>query len=246
MIAMFTDFGLSGPYVGQMAAVLYREAPQIPVVNLFSDAPAFNVCASAYLLAAFSQGMPAGVVYLGVVDPGVGTDARVPVVLEIDDNWFVGPDNGLFQLVWQRGRRRRRWEIVWRPERLSGSFHGRDLFAPIAAAIAAGKSLEGYLVPKARNEDLQTWPEDLSEVIYVDRYDNVVSGIRSSSLSENARLRAGGQVWKFAKTFGRVPDGVGFWFNNANGLVELAVNCGRAAKQFGISVGMAVEVEEIS
>lgn len=246
MIAMFTDFGLAGPYVGQMAAVLYREAPQIPVVNIFSDAPAFNVRASSYLLAAFIHGMPDGVVYLGVVDPGVGTESRVPVALEIDGNWFVGPDNGLFQVVWQRGRIRRRWEIVWRPDRLSESFHGRDLFAPVAAAIASGKQLEGYLIPKARDEPNQSWPEDLAEVIYIDHYDNVVTGVRSSSISQNACLRVAGATWNFARIYGRVPEGVGFWFNNANGLVELAVNRGKAAQKFGISVGMAVGVEDIS
>src|SRR6516225_9558286 len=131
MIVLFTDFGLHGPYTGQMKAVLHQMAPNIPVIDLFSDAPVGNPKASAYLLASYAAWFSAGAVFLCVVDPGVG-GARPAIILEADGRWYVGPGNGLFELVQRRARQARSWDITWKPERLSASFHGRDLFAPVA------------------------------------------------------------------------------------------------------------------
>ena len=101
MIVLFTDFGLQGPYTGQMKVVLYRMAPGIPAVDLFADAPAGNPKASAYLLAAYAEWFAAGTVFLAVVDPGVG-GTRPPIILEADGRWYVDPGNGLFELVERR------------------------------------------------------------------------------------------------------------------------------------------------
>jgi len=128
MIALFTDFGLLGPYTGQMKAVLCLAASDVAVIDLFADAPAGDPKASAYLLAAYTAWFPAGTVFLCVVDPGVG-GTRPAVIVEADDRWYVGPGNGLFELVLRRASMARRWDIEWKPERLSASFHGRDLFA---------------------------------------------------------------------------------------------------------------------
>jgi len=126
MIVLFTDFGLHGPYTGQMKAVLHQVAPSIPVIDLFSDAPVGNPKASTYLLASYAGCFSAGAVFLCVVDPGVG-GARPAIILEADGRWYVGPGNGLFELVQRRARQARSWDITWKPERLSASFHGRDL-----------------------------------------------------------------------------------------------------------------------
>src|SRR5260370_15228133 len=105
MIVLFTDFGLQGPYTGQMKAVLHQMAPGIPAIDLFADAPAGNPKAAAYLLAAYAQWFAAGTTFLCVVDPGVG-GPRPPVMLEADGRWYVGPGNGLFELVERRAMRR--------------------------------------------------------------------------------------------------------------------------------------------
>src|SRR6516165_12683945 len=131
MIVLFTDFGLHGPYTGQMKAVLHQTAPGALVIDHFADAPVGNPKASAYLLAVYASWFPPGTVFLCVVDPGVG-GARPAIILEADDRWYVGPGNGLFELVQRRAAKARSWEITWKPERLSASFHGRDLFAPVA------------------------------------------------------------------------------------------------------------------
>src|SRR5271165_4542415 len=130
LIALFTDFGLAGPYTGQMKAVLLRDAPGIAVVDLFADAPAARPQPSAYLLAAYAAWFPAGTVFPCVVDPGVG-GPRVPLIIEADGRWYVGPDNGLFELVLRRAAKARVWRITFEPVSLSASFHGRDLFAPV-------------------------------------------------------------------------------------------------------------------
>jgi S-adenosylmethionine hydrolase len=126
MIVLFTDFGLSGPYIGQMKAVLHQMALGTPVIDLFADAPVGNPKASAYLLAAYAAWFTTGTIFLCVVDPGVG-GARLPVIVEADGRWFVGPDNGLFELVQRRAEKMRSFEIEWKPEHLSASFHGRPL-----------------------------------------------------------------------------------------------------------------------
>src|SRR2546430_5580560 len=110
MIVLFTDFGLQGPYTGLMKAVLHQMAPGVPTIDLFADAPAGNPKASAYLLAAYAQWFAAGTTFLCVVDPGVG-GARPPVVVEADGRWYVGPGNGLFELIERRAAKTRGWGI---------------------------------------------------------------------------------------------------------------------------------------
>jgi len=241
VIVLFTDFGLTGPYTGQVKAVLHREAPGVPVVDLFADAPAFNPRAAAYLLAAYAQEFPRNTVFLCVVDPGVGTHGRRPVIVEANGRWFVGPDNGLFHVVARRATAPRYRIIGWRPERLSASFHGRDLFAPVAARLARGEPPQDP-AQRWKQEDLNEWPDDLPEVIYIDHYGNAMTGIRAAVLPQDARLGVRGHELERARTFGEVAPGTGFWYENANGLAEIAVNAGSAAQAFGIQVGTEVQV----
>ena len=126
-----------------MKAVLHQMVPGTSIIDLFADAPVGNPMASAYLLAAYAAWFPAGSIFLCVVDPGVG-GARPAVFVEADGRWYVGPGNGLFELVQRRATTTRSWDIDWKPERLSASFHGRDLFAPVAAIlVAASRRLAG-------------------------------------------------------------------------------------------------------
>ncbi len=229
MIVLFTDFGLNDPYVGQMHAVLAREAPGVPVIDLFHSVPAFNIRAGAYLLPAYARDFPPGTVFVGVVDPGVG-GARRPVMLQADRRWYVGPDNGLFEMVRRRATEHECRVIRWRPSRLSGSFHGRDLFAPVAARLARGE------IPDSEPVEI-SWPDDLAEIIHIDHYGNGISGLRAVSVSTTQAVRAGGEVLKYARVFSEVPPGTAFWYENANGLVEIAVNGGSAAARLGLRPG---------
>lgn len=214
MIVLFTDFGLEGPSVGQMKAALHRFAPTVPVIDLCHDVPAFDIAAAAHLLAALAPAFPRTATFVGLVDPGVGTAAREPAMIGCDGVWFVGPDNGLFNVVAARARTVRWRHVTWRPPRLSASFHGRDLFAPVAARLA--------------------------RVIYIDRYGNAMTGLRAKNVARARALRIAGRTLKFAETFGAAAAGEPFWYENANGLVEIALNQGRAAEALGLEVGTAV------
>jgi S-adenosyl-L-methionine hydrolase (adenosine-forming) len=240
LIVLFTDFGSQGPYTGQMKAVLHQMAPGIPVVDLFADAPVGNPKASAYLLAAYAAWFASGSVFVCVVDPGVG-GTRPAIILEADARWYVGPGNGLFELVQRRAVKRRSWDIEWKPERLSASFHGRDLFAPVAAMLARGEPPPGRL----RKDDADRradWPDDLSQVVYVDQFGNAITGLRAAMLPHNAKLSVASHVLERARTFSDRSPGTAFWYENSNGLAEIAVNQGRADRELGLWLGVPVEI----
>lgn len=240
MIVLFTDFGPAGPYVGQTVAALHQAgAGRIPVIDLISDAPAHDPESAAYLLAALAPDFPPEAVFLAVVDPGVGGE-RPPVAVRARGQWFVGPGNGLFEIVARRAGDAAAWRITAEPARLSASFHGRDLFAPVAAAIAAGSPVPGEPLPWeaiARPD----WPDDLARIIYIDHFGNAMTGLRAAALSPTQILEAGGIRVSAARTFSDVAPGAPFWYENANGLAEIAVNRGRAA-ELGLVVGMPVLV----
>lgn len=238
MIAVFTDFGVQGPYLGQMHAVLSAAAPAVPVVNLFPDLPPFDVKAAAYLLPAYCQYLPATAICLCVVDPGVGGDRR-PLALQVDGRWYVGPDNGLFSILVRRASEVRAWVITWRPERLSASFHGRDLFAPVAATLARGEPCPGEALAPA-SLVAPPWPDELAEVVYIDPYGNAVTGLRATAVGEQTVLQVAGRACRFKRTFAQARVGEPFWYCNSNGLVELAVNQGSAAQQLDLAVGRSI------
>jgi S-adenosyl-L-methionine hydrolase (adenosine-forming) len=240
MIVLFTDFGTAGPYIGQMKAVLYRDAPGVPVVDLFADAPTAMPKPSAYLLAAYAVWFPPGSVLLAVVDPGVGGD-RAAVVVDADGRLYVGPDNGLFELVLRRAHTASSWGISWRPAELSASFHGRDLFAPVAAQLARGASPSDRLGECEIGRRAE-WPDELPEIVYIDHYGNAMTGMRAAALPEGARLGVGGRLLSQARTFSDVPAGEAFWYQNGNGLAEVAVNGGRADAALRLAIGAAVAV----
>jgi S-adenosylmethionine hydrolase len=240
MIVLFTDFGLAGPYTGQMQAVLQRDAPGIPVVSLFADAPAGRPKPGAYLLAAYAAWFAPGTVLLCVVDPGVGSHRRA-VIAEADGRFYVGPDNGLFELVLRRAARPRLWQIAWTPPALSASFHGRDLFAPVAARLASGDPVESLARPVAI-EPRPDWPDDLAEIVYIDHYGNALTGLRGGTVDATAKLRLGRRAIAPTRTFSAAPAGQAFWYVNSNGLVEIAVNGGRADTVLGLEIGGRVRV----
>lgn len=239
MLVLFTDYGVSGPYTGQLKRVLIEHAPGVPIVELLADAPRHDPRASAYLLAAYAAEFPPGSVFLAVVDPGVGTERGAAAVLA-DDRWFVGPENGLFEIVARRATAPVRWwRLNERPPRLSATFHGRDLFAPVAARIAGGSAPPGEERPIAEMRR-PAWPDDLAEIIYIDGFGNAISGLRAPAQPAAWQVQVGNRLLSPARTFADVAPGHAFWYANANGLVEIAVNCGNAAATLELSIGVPV------
>ncbi len=240
MIVLSTDFGIEGPYIGQVKAALYQQAPDCKVIDLFSDLPPYQPQASAALIAAYSRGFPAGTVFLCVIDPGVGMPQRRGIVLKSNDCWFVGPDNGLFDLVMKHDKQSQCWTITWRPVSLSNSFHGRDLFAPIAAELASDSFPAEKLLLSEKRSELAAITGDYPYVAYIDRFGNIITGLRAASLSTEAVIMLAGHNISYARTFGEVEAGALFWYKNSNGLVEIAISCGAADQVLNVSVGNKV------
>ena len=233
-------FRVAGPIHGSDEGGAASDGAGISIIDLFADAPAGNPKASAYLLAAYAQWFAAGTTFLCVVDPGVG-GTRPPVVVEADDRWYVGPGNGLFELTARRAATTRSFDIDLKPQRLSSSFHGRDLFAPVAAMLARGEPPPGR--PRKDDADRRRdWPDDLGEIVYVDHFGNAMTGLRAAMLAPDAKLAAAGRVLERARTFGDRPLGAAFWYENSNGLAEIAVNQGRADRDLGLAIGSPVEI----
>lgn len=235
MLVLFTDYGWADPYVGQVKAVLAREAPGVPIVDLLHDVPDFNAHAGSQLLDALCRSFPEGSVFFCVVDPGVG-GLRQAAVVEADGRWYVGPDNGLLSVVAARAGSVRTWQIVWQPEKLSDTFHGRDLFAPIAAWIAAGRFPEDKLKCVDRLE-VQFDSTDLPRIIYIDHYGNAWTGLRGGLMTGEAALAVKGQALPYCRTFAEAGKGEAFWHVNSSGLVEIAANRASAAELLGLQVG---------
>ncbi len=235
-IVLFTDFGAGDLYVGQVKAVLQRLAPGITVIDLLHDAPAFNVRASAHLLAAMVGCFDEGSVFLTVVDPGVGA-ARNALVVNADDRWYVGPDNGLLSVIGARAAKGDCWRIVWQPQQLSATFHGRDLFAPVAATLAVQSGLPKGWFEHAGKLEVEFGGDDLPEIIYTDHYGNAHTGIRARGIPRELQLVAGARRLPFARVFADAAEGAAFWYENSQGLVEIAVNCGSAAQLLELKIG---------
>ncbi len=233
-IGLITDFG-AGVYVGQIIARLSALIPGMSVIDLVHDLPPFRPDLAAYLLPALVRDLPPATLYLCVVDPGVGGD-RQGLVLEADGDLFIGPDNGLLSQVARRTDHARPQRIDWRPDRVSNSFQGRDWFAPVAAALCRGEKLA---LTELDTDALigADWADELSAVVYVDGYGNLMSGLSAVDQMPELALLAAGRMIRYARTFCEVRPGEAFWYENALGLLEIAVNQGRADRVLGLGPG---------
>jgi S-adenosylmethionine hydrolase len=224
-----------------MAAVLAAQATQIPQVSLMADAPMFDPQSAGLLLSCLCKNLPPDTLILAVVDPGVGGERR-PVMIKTERHLFVGPDNGLFIPIARRSQAREIETIAWRPHQLSDTFHGRDLFAPVAAKLAIGEAVEGTPLKFEEMVGYES-PIDENRIIYIDNYGNAMSGINADEIKDDKVLSVNGTALHYARTFSQVSEGQPFWYRNSNGVVEIAVNRGSAAHLLDLELGMPVQLQ---
>lgn len=241
-IFLFTDFGSADIYVGQVKAVLHALSPGSAVIDLSNDLAPFKVHAAAHLLDALARQLPAGSVTICVVDPGVGSD-RSAVAVRADERWLVGPDNGLMSIVAARSAAVELYDLDPLDRPLSASFHGRDLFAPHAAALASANGARDALRRRERLR-VELDPQDLPGIVHVDHYGNAITGIRASSLAVSSTLVVQGRRMRHARVFSEVSAGELFWYENSIGLVEIAANQASAAALLSLRVGQTLEIEQ--
>jgi len=245
MIALFTDFGHHGPYVGQMHAQIAAINPRVPIIDLLHHAPAYDAKRSAYLLKALTDNLPSTTIVVAVVDPGVGSNRNAIAVLS-KGRWLIGPDNGLFALFLEQDRDARVFEITYQPTRLSTTFHGRDLFAPVAAQIAKG-NFDGVVANKTHGHSITRdfsllWPKILAEIIFIDDYGNATTGITAGSEHTGKKVSLNYSVLPYKQTFSKAKIGQPFWTINSMGLIEIAANKANAAKLLSLKVGNTVKL----
>ena len=251
LITLTTDFGTTDPFVGIMKGVIATRAPGVPVVDLSHGVPAQNVLAGALVLRAAAPYFPARTIHVAVVDPGVGT-ARRAICIETADACFVGPDNGLLTLAAPADRTIRTVAITNEQYMLSSrshTFHGRDVFAPAAAALATGVPATA-LGPEQKDIERLALPTPTrdgevlrGEIVYVDVFGNLATNIDADLLPGSIdRVEIGGRAVPLAPTYGAVPGGGLLALVNSWGVLEVARRDGDARTALGAGVGTPVTV----
>jgi len=250
LITLTTDFGAGSGYPAQMKAVLLAALPDAQLVDVSHEVPSFDVLSGALLLEACVPHFAAGAVHLAVVDPGVGTARRPLCVVDGAGRRLVGPDNGLFTPFLGPGARAFALEAPAHvPAPRSATFHGRDLFAPVAALLAGGGDAAA-LGPEVRDPVLLRWPraerrgDDLhGECLTADPFGNLLTSIRAEDLGGvPAGVRVGGHAARVVRTFGEGGAGELLALVGSSGRLELAVREGSAARLLGAQRGTEVVV----
>jgi S-adenosylmethionine hydrolase len=242
ILTLLTDFGTSDSYVAEMKGVLLTAAPGITLVDVSHAVSPGDVRAGAYILDRIWHRFPPGTVHLAVVDPGVGT-ARAALAIAAHGHYFVGPDNGLFTMVLRDAEVR----IVTLPtaERASATFHGRDIFAPAAAALALGEALTHVGQPFAGAPERLVYTEPhhegksvVGQVVYVDRFGTLITNLTQDLVPPYAVIEVEGlEVGRLRRTYGDVPTGGLVAYVGSGAQVEIAVRDGSAARRLGMGVG---------
>jgi len=257
VITLLTDFGLRDHFVGVMKGVVMGICPEAMVVDITHDLSAMVVGEAAFLLGCAYPYFPAGTVHVAVVDPGVGGPRR-PLAARCGEHLFVGPDNGVMSYAFDEVDD---WQAVaiTNPKRcladVSATFHGRDIFAPAAAHLAAGVPLEdlGAAIQDPMRLDLPTpreTPRGLeAHVLHVDRFGNLITDLKREALQrwlggdEAGRviIEAGqGSLRGVRDCYEAVPEGRPLAIVGSTGRLELAINRGRASDRFRLGYGDAI------
>jgi len=255
VITLTTDFGVQDHYVGAMKAVLLSISEKARLVDISHQIPPQDIMAGAWVVRNSAMLFPPNTVHLVVVDPGVGTN-RKPIAIKIKDQYLVGPDNGIFSLITDqydyKGVELTNPEF-WRADQ-SSTFHGRDIFAPVAAHLSNGvkmselgqpiEKLETYrwAVPISDRDGVQGW------VVHIDHFGNLISNIPESMIRDavgggDLKIYVGNTIFDtVVNTFGDVPDGEPAAYIGSSGVLEIAINKGDAREMLGVEKGAQISI----
>lgn len=256
-ISLITDFGLKDGNVGVMKGVILSIVARVRIVDVTHLIEPQNVAEASLILLRSAPYFPKGTIHVVVVDPGVGT-ARRPIAARLGDHLFVGPDNGVITMLLERTERRHepvQFVLLdnpryWLPE-VSHVFHGRDIFAPVAAHLANGVALKTLGVPIFDVERLKIPGPELTsnglrgEVIHIDHFGNISSNIRREHLGERPDVRVyvrDKEIKGMVRTFGDRPPGELIALYGSTGNLIISVVNGNAARMLGVRPGDQVEV----
>lgn len=242
VITLLTDFGTTDSYVAEVKGVLLRAMPGATLVDITHGLSPGDVRAGSYVLGRAWRQFPERTVHLAVVDPGVGS-SRAALAMRAHGHYFVGPDNGLFSEILRDAE----VEIVTLAEvdEAAPTFHGRDIFAPAAAALASGTSLHVLGTPFAGIPERLSTREPhhegktlIGEIVYIDRFGTLVTSFTPANLPDYATIEVEGvEVGRLRRTYADVPTGGLLAYVGSGGQVEIGVRDGSASRRLGIGVG---------
>ena len=232
VITLLTDFGTADYFVGAMKGVILSINPQAVIVDITHEIPAQDVAAGAFMLLAAYDTFPEETIHVAVVDPGVGSSRR-PIVVA-GDHFFVGPDNGLFTHIYDCNPSFEAFHITdekYFRHPVSNTFHGRDIFAPVAAALSNGADPSSF---GPRIENPIHIPKSVEpHVIHIDRFGNLITNITRDQIKDGTTLMVNGRVIRafkqfFGENIGEADEPFAIW--GSAGFLEIAVN-GRSAAE---------------
>jgi len=256
IITITTDFGRIDPYVAIMKGVILAINPSAKVVDITHQVPAGSIQEGATIIKEAYEWFPKGTIHLGVVDPGVGGKRR-PILVSVDNHFFVGPDNGLF---WPIIELQREIDIIELTENkywltdISSTFHGRDIFAPVSAHLSLkidpflfGERIShpttlDYPIPYETNNEL------IGHVIRIDRFGNLITNIaedklRAFTASKDFVIKVGKIVLiKTSHSYSDTPKGEPLALIGSSNLLEIAINMGRASDYLNEECGYGTKI----
>ncbi len=240
IITLTTDFGTRDGYVGAVKGVIARLAPDTTIVDIAHDIPRGDVAHAAWVVSTSCQEFPHGTIHVVVVDPGVG-GARHEVIVKVVGHWFVGPDNGAFAYVAERVSDA--WAIesaAFRAKRVNRTFHGRDIFAPAAAAIARGVDVTSA-GPMVRLTGALPWgtrARGQGRIVHVDHYGNLVTDLPPGEAGD--AVTVAGHTLPIVGTYEDVAPGELLAYVGSARTIEIAVRDGRADARLDVPRGTVV------
>ncbi len=258
VVTLTTDFGLKDPYVAEMKAAILGICPAATIVDVTHLVEKFDVREGAFMLASAAPFFPEGTVHVAVVDPGVGTQRR-PIVIQTGKCFFVGPDNGVMALAAQaqgikqiRQLESRRFMLP----HVSGTFHGRDIFAPTAAHLANGVLVAEFgpllseFVEPSYAKVVRDKDSVAGEVLHVDDFGNIITNIPSQETKDfqgvvQVELPQTALELKLSRAYGNVKPHMPVALVDSQGYLEIALNQGSAAAKFSVKAGDQVKLVRV-
>ena len=255
LVTLTTDFGLREPFVGIMKGVMLAHAAHLRFIDMAHDVSAFQPVEAGFWLAGALRYFPAGTLHMAVVDPGVGTQ-RALLVAQANEQALLVPDNGLLAPLAARGKIDRIVRIdntrlvQFGVSDVSATFHGRDVFAPLAAAIASGRCNPADLGDEVESIDESSWPSTVERadggvsgvIVAVDRFGNLISNIGAARVVAlaNPTIHIGGMRLPLRRTYGETGPGEYLGLINSFEVLEVARSRGNAAAGLNLAVGAAI------
>ena len=256
LVTITTDFGTQDIYAGVIKGVIYTMNSYTHIIDITNDIPAHDILNAAFTLVRAYEYFPEGTVHMAVVDPGVGGE-RMSVAIRTDHYYFVGPDNGIFTMVFQKEPAREIREIKNSPfirDNISSTFHGRDVFAPCAGALAAGKDFS-RIGPRVKSLVDLDYPHAKidgnvmkGEILTVDSFGNLISNISAGEFNKFAGNRnidvyfATDRFDTVRSFYGEVSPGDPLLLFGSSGFLEVSMNGGSASTYYMTSVGSTITI----